>query len=88
MSITTPTNRADIVMQEWRLWVQTRLMAFGALLAFPAVIQTVWRAARFPQERYSALILVLLYLGIIVLAFQRRIPVSRRSRNNTSRTSS
>ena len=62
-------NRIDQIMENWRLRVQTRMMVFGVLLAFPAVLQTITRAIRFPDEWPLSLALVLFYLGIIILIF-------------------
>jgi diguanylate cyclase (GGDEF)-like protein len=62
-------------MQGWRLRFQTRMMAFGALLAFPAVVQTLWRGIQHPREWHSAVVLVIMYLGIVGLALNKRIQV-------------
>ena len=78
MNTGNSNNQIEIIMQRWRLRVQTRMMAFGALLAFPAVVQTLWRVFQHPDELYSAIAFILLYLGIIGLSFYQRISVSIR----------
>ena len=75
MNIGNPNNQIEAIMQRWRLRVQTRMMILGALLAFPAFVQTIWRAFRYPNELVSALAFVPLYLGVIGLSFSQRIPV-------------
>jgi len=78
VNVKITNNHIDAIMQGWRLRVQTRMMGFGALLAFPAVVQTLWRAFQHPQEWGSALALIILYIGIIGLALQQRIRVHTR----------
>ena len=75
MNIGNPNNQIEAIMQRWRLRVQTRMMILGAMLAFPAFVQTIWRAFRYPNELVSALAFVPLYLGVIGLSFSQRIPV-------------
>ena len=54
MNTGNTNNQIEAIMQRWRLRVQTRMMILGALLAFPAVVQTIWRAFRYPNELCSA----------------------------------
>ena len=68
-------NQIETIMQQWRMRVQTRMMGLGALLAFPAFVQTIWRAFRYPNELVSALAFIPLYLGVIGLCFCKRISV-------------
>ena len=66
------------IMENWRMHVQTRVMVFGAILALPAVLQTISRAIRFPDEWPLAIVLVFFYLGIVALIFQKKIGVQTR----------
>ncbi len=71
-------NNIDRIMEKWRIRVQTRMMVFGAILAFPAVLQTISRAFRYPDEWPLTIILIFFYLGIIALIFQKKIDVQIR----------
>ena len=75
MNTRSANNQIEAIMQRWRLQVQTRMMILGALLAFPAVVQTIWRAFRYPNELVSAFAYIPLYLGVIGLSFYQRIQV-------------
>lgn len=71
-------NKIDQIMENWRLRVQTRMMVFGALLALPAVLQTISRAIRYPDEWPLTIILLFFYLGIVTLIFQKKLRVQTR----------
>ena len=75
MEIKTLEKRIDVTMQAWRLRVQTRMMVLGALLVFPALIQTIWRAVINPNEWPLSLVLLLMYMGVLVLIFTKKVPV-------------
>ncbi len=74
----TALNKIDQIMENWRQRVQTRMMIFGATLALPAVLQTISRAIRYPNEWPLSVTLVIFYLGIIALIFVKRINIQIR----------
>lgn len=71
-------NNIDQIMEKWRMRVQTRMMIFGAILALPAVLQTISRAIRYPDEWPLSIALVIFYFGIVALIFQKKINVQTR----------
>jgi len=71
-------DKIDRIMENWRMRVQTRVMVFGAILALPAVLQTISRAIRYPDEWPLTIVLVFFYLGIVALIFRKKIGVRTR----------
>lgn len=71
-------HQLETVLREWRVQAQTRLMSISLILLLPALLHTVSRALRFPQERVTAFFFVLLYLVLAWLNFRPQIEAKRR----------
>jgi diguanylate cyclase (GGDEF)-like protein len=62
----------------WREMVLNKLLVVGILLVFPAALMTILRATQYPKEVPGAIIILVIYLMVVVLALLRQLnPVFR-----------
>lgn len=77
-AIYTLGEEIETVISKWRSRVLHNLLVIGVIAIFPAVIQTILRAEKFPRERFTASALVIFYILLLGLAFAKRMAVKRR----------
>lgn len=72
----TKSELNDMVNSELTLWresVLNKLLVIGVILVFPAAIMTILRATQYPRELAGAIIILLIYLAVILLALLRKL---------------